>query len=202
MSINLRFKTTSVMGLLLWYGNINRYSDFLSLGIENGYLHLTYNVGNGEVSLLYNATRVNDGHWHRVNIFRFVYVGRERIDYFSQKFPSFNFANVYREVYAGSLMVDHGDSIVDRSNGPLRQINADTGLYIGTSNFKRTHPSRRGSFFSNDVFILYAGGVDNALRTTHNKYLKGVKGCISDFVLNSDYHVKLSWKQEDVSLCE
>lgn len=67
----MRFKTTSVMGLLLWYGNINRNKDFLSLGIVNGYLHLSYNVGNGEVSLFYNNTRVDDGHWHRVNIFRY-----------------------------------------------------------------------------------------------------------------------------------
>lgn len=58
------------MGLLLWYGNIHRSRDFLSLGILNGYLHLVYNAGDGEVSLLYNSTRVDDGHWHRVNVFR------------------------------------------------------------------------------------------------------------------------------------
>lgn len=61
------------MGLILWYGSTNPAGgDFLSLGIINGYLQLIYNAGNGEVSILYNLTRVDDGHWHRVNIFRFV----------------------------------------------------------------------------------------------------------------------------------
>ncbi len=36
-----------------------------------------------------------------------------------------------REVYSGSLMVDNGEPIINRSIGPLRQINADSGLYIG-----------------------------------------------------------------------
>lgn len=50
--------------------------------------------------------------------------------------------------------------------------------------------------------LIFAGGVENILTTTRYKYNKGIKGCISDFVLNSDYHVKLSWKQEDTVLCE
>lgn len=137
VSFNLRFKTTSVMGLLLWYGNINRNNDFLSLGVVNGYLHLSYNEGNGEVSLLCNTTRVDDGHWHRVNIFKYAFPNV--FDNFTWKCSLISAAengNVIcwcycREVYAGSLMVDNGDAIVSRSTGPLRQINADSGLYIG-----------------------------------------------------------------------
>ncbi|XP_065220791.1 pikachurin-like [Planococcus citri] len=155
VSINMRFKTTSVMGLLLWHGNaaatsLNSNKDFLSLAIVNGYLQLSYNVGNGQVSLMYNSTRVDDGHWHRVNIFR--------------------------EVYVASLMVDNGEAIVSKMTGPLRQMNSDSGLYIG--------------------------GLESEFMRSNFKYNKGIRGCISDFVVNSDYRVKLSWKQEDVVLCE
>ena len=103
-------------------------------------------------------------------------------------------------------MVDNGDAIVHKSAGPMRQINADSGLYIGEWLMSTRHQTIRISsqlcIRTSDVpflfFFLGAGGVENTLLTKHTKF----KGCISDFVLNSDYHVKLSWKQEDSILCE
>lgn len=68
IDLNLRFKTHSANGLILWSGRhtANEDDDFLSLGIENGYLHLRYNLGSGEVNIKYNSTKVSDGLWHRV----------------------------------------------------------------------------------------------------------------------------------------
>lgn len=68
IDLNLRFKTHSNHGLILWTGRhtASQDDDYLSLGIENGYLHLRYNLGSGEVNIKYNGTRVSDGLWHRI----------------------------------------------------------------------------------------------------------------------------------------
>lgn len=38
---------------------------------------------------------------------------------------------VSREEFTGSMMVDNGEAIVTHSRGSFRQINANSGLYIG-----------------------------------------------------------------------
>ena len=97
LNINIRFRTTSPDGLLLWSGrqreeetedeeeskskkddqhsssNLigNNRGDFLALGLSDGYLHFRFNLGGGELFLRYNSTRVDDGVWHRVQAFRY-----------------------------------------------------------------------------------------------------------------------------------
>lgn len=73
IDLNLRFKTHSNHGLILWTGRhtASEGDDYLSLGIENGYLHLRYNLGSGEVNIKYNGTRVSDGLWHRIRANRY-----------------------------------------------------------------------------------------------------------------------------------
>uniref|UniRef100_A0A182MBU0 Laminin G domain-containing protein n=1 Tax=Anopheles culicifacies TaxID=139723 RepID=A0A182MBU0_9DIPT len=107
IDLNLRFKTHSANGLILWTGRHSALEgdDFLSLGIENGYLHLRYNLGSGEINIKYNATKVSDGLWHRVR--------------------------ALRNSQDGTLKVDGGKPITRRSPGKLRQLNTDTGLYVG-----------------------------------------------------------------------
>uniref|UniRef100_A0A1Y9H1Y6 Pikachurin n=1 Tax=Anopheles dirus TaxID=7168 RepID=A0A1Y9H1Y6_9DIPT len=107
IDLNLRFKTHSANGLILWTGRHSALEgdDFLSLGIENGYLHLRYNLGSGEINIKYNSTKVSDGLWHRVR--------------------------ALRNSQDGTLKVDGGKPITRRSPGKLRQLNTDTGLYVG-----------------------------------------------------------------------
>jgi hypothetical protein len=72
----MRFRTTATSGLILWTGRIEVTlisGDFLALGIRDGYLHLRYNLGSGEAMLIYNATRIDDGNWHRVKATRYVH---------------------------------------------------------------------------------------------------------------------------------
>uniref|UniRef100_A0A8W7PQ16 Pikachurin n=1 Tax=Anopheles coluzzii TaxID=1518534 RepID=A0A8W7PQ16_ANOCL len=106
IDLNLRFKTHSANGLILWTGRHSALEgdDFLSLGIENGYLHLRYNLGSGEINIKYNSTKVSDGLWHRVR--------------------------ALRNSQDGTLKVDGGKPITRRSPGKLRQLNTDTGLYV------------------------------------------------------------------------
>ncbi|XP_050076102.1 uncharacterized protein LOC126563500 [Anopheles maculipalpis] len=133
IDLNLRFRTHSANGLILWTGRHSALEgdDFLSLGIENGYLHLRYNLGSGEINIKYNATKVSDGLWHRVR--------------------------ALRSSQDGTLKVDGGKPITRRSPGKLRQLNTDTGLYVG--------------------------GLPAAAHYTRQRYRTGMVGCISELIL-------------------
>ncbi|GAB0093613.1 uncharacterized protein DMENIID0001_087780 [Sergentomyia squamirostris] len=139
--INLRFKSHSKNGLLLWTGrqSARPYDDFLSLGIEKGYLHLRYNLGSGDVDIKYNFTKVSDGLWHRVR--------------------------VVRNLQEGSVEVDGGRAAVKRSPGRLRQLNTNTGLYVG--------------------------GMPEASHYTRRKYSGGINGCISEVILSGQLRLSL-----------
>jgi len=72
LNINIRFRTKSSGGLLLWSGRRTETGggDSLALGLKRGMLELRYNLGSGEVILVYNFSRVDDGLWHRVKAIR------------------------------------------------------------------------------------------------------------------------------------
>ncbi|BES90608.1 Laminin G domain [Nesidiocoris tenuis] len=152
VSINMRFRTTSPNGLITWTGRNEMkqtFGDFLALGIKDGYLHLRYNLGSGETLIVFNETRVDDGNWHRVK--------------------------VMRSEQEGYIAVDHGKPITARSPGRLKQLNTNTGLFIG--------------------------GMEDMDLATLYKYHKGFQGCISEMTLNSEYHVKLAWSADASNHC-
>ncbi|KAJ6636410.1 Pikachurin [Pseudolycoriella hygida] len=142
IDLNLRFKTHSTNGLILWTGRHSALEDddYLSLGIENGYLHMRYNLGSGEVNIVYNSTRVSDGLWHRIR--------------------------ALRSLQEGTLEVDGGRTVVKRSPGKLRQLNTDTGLYVG--------------------------GMPEVTFYTRRRYLSGIVGCISEIVLTGELRLSLN----------
>ncbi|XP_020280960.1 pikachurin-like isoform X2 [Pseudomyrmex gracilis] len=147
VDINMRFRASSSSGLLLWSGRQSdpqeqrdENDDFLALGLDHGYLTLAYNLGSGEAVLRYNLTRLDDDLWHRIRAVR-------------------------NEQWA-SLVIDSGTGVSASSPGQLRQLNTDTGLYVG--------------------------GAPDVVRTTGGRYTKGIVGCISDLVLDSDFSVALS----------
>ncbi|KAK2589303.1 hypothetical protein KPH14_007854 [Odynerus spinipes] len=147
VDINMRFRASSSSGLLLWSGRHSdpqeqkdENDDFLALGLNQGYLTLAYNLGSGEAVLRYNLTRLDDDLWHRVRAVR-------------------------NEQWA-SLVVDSGTGVSASSPGQLRQLNTDTGLYVG--------------------------GAPDIVKTTGGRYTKGIVGCISDLILDSDLSVPLS----------
>ncbi|XP_046387763.1 pikachurin-like [Ischnura elegans] len=144
IDINMRFKVTSESGVLLWSGQhgggVGHHSaagqtgDFLALGLRSGYIHLRFNLGSGEVELEYNASRVDDGLWHRVR--------------------------ATRSEQEGTIVVDSGPVVSNRSPGRLRQLNTNSGLYIG--------------------------GVESVETWTQGQYTSGIVGCISDLVLDGE----------------
>ncbi|XP_017475143.1 PREDICTED: uncharacterized protein LOC108365595 isoform X1 [Rhagoletis zephyria] len=134
VDFNLRIKTHSPNGVILWTGRqitTQDNADFLSLGIEDGYLHFRYDLGSGEVDIKYNTSRVSDGLWHRVR--------------------------AIRDSQAGYLEMDGRKTSAQCSPGKLKQLNTDTGLYVG--------------------------GMPDAIYFTRRKYASGFVGCISEIVL-------------------
>lgn len=69
LDINVRFKTGSESGLLLWAFT---GSSFVSLGLWRGALELRYtaNYREDEMLVVHNSSTVNDGLWHRVKAVR------------------------------------------------------------------------------------------------------------------------------------
>ncbi|KAF9415775.1 hypothetical protein HW555_006676, partial [Spodoptera exigua] len=105
LDINIRFRSVSSHGLLVWSGGARSPPDFLSLAIENSVLVFRYDLGSGEVVIIANHTKVDDGLWHR--------------------------ARATRNRQAGVLEVDGLGSVGKVSPGKLKQLNTENGLYIG-----------------------------------------------------------------------
>ncbi|XP_076855295.1 pikachurin isoform X2 [Brachyhypopomus gauderio] len=114
----IRFKSTSKDGMLLWRGEsparVN--SDYLSLGLQNGALIFSYNLGSGAAIVEVNGT-FSDGKWHRVK--------------------------AVREGQFGKLTVDDYGSTTGRSAGKMRQLNISGDLYVGGMKEIALHTSRR-----------------------------------------------------------
>ncbi|KAJ2944973.1 hypothetical protein O0L34_g1870 [Tuta absoluta] len=107
LDINIRFRSVSADGLLVWSGRapLAKPGDFLSLAVENSVLVFRYDLGSGEVVIVANHTKVDDGLWHR--------------------------ARATRNRQAGVLEVDGLGSVGKISPGKLKQLNTENGLYIG-----------------------------------------------------------------------
>ncbi|XP_063833972.1 pikachurin-like [Ostrinia nubilalis] len=106
LDINIRFRSVAADGLLVWSGRAQATpGDFLSLAVENSVLVFRYDLGSGEVVIIANHTKVDDGLWHR--------------------------ARATRNRQAGVLEVDGLGSVGKISPGKLKQLNTENGLYIG-----------------------------------------------------------------------
>ncbi|CAH0714863.1 unnamed protein product, partial [Brenthis ino] len=105
LDINIRFRSVSANGLLVWSGRVSPPGDFLSLAVENSVLVFRYDLGSGEVVIIANHTKLDDGLWHR--------------------------ARATRNRQAGVLEVDGLGSVGKISPGKLKQLNTQNGLYIG-----------------------------------------------------------------------
>jgi len=83
-------------------------SDWFGIGLIDGHLHLAYNLGSGQVEIVYNVTRIDDGQWHNLDIARYK-----------------------REA---SIKVDENITVKGISPGSQSQLNINSGLFLGISN--------------------------------------------------------------------
>ncbi|XP_008334908.1 pikachurin [Cynoglossus semilaevis] len=114
----MRFKSTAKDGLLLWRGDspMRPNSDFLSMGLQDGALIFSYNLGSGAANIVVNGT-FNDGKWHRVK--------------------------AAREGQSGKLTVDDYGAKTGRSPGKMRQLNINGPLYVGGMTEIALHTNRQ-----------------------------------------------------------
>ncbi|ESO03052.1 hypothetical protein HELRODRAFT_80670, partial [Helobdella robusta] len=107
MNLTITFRTVSEAGMLLWISNddVSEYSDFLAIGIKNGHLFVTFNLGSGEITMFNNHSKVNDGSKHTLTLQRY------------QKSASMN--------------VDFMYLVKGYSEGPMTQLTTHGSLYIG-----------------------------------------------------------------------
>ncbi|XP_048854246.1 pikachurin isoform X1 [Brienomyrus brachyistius] len=117
-SLFLRFRSTARDGLLLWRGDsATRFSsDFLSLGLQDGGLVFSYNLGSGVATVTVNGT-FSDGQWHRVR--------------------------AVRDGQSGKLTVDGMGTRTVRSPGKMRQLNVSGSLYVGGMKEIALHTNRQ-----------------------------------------------------------
>uniref|UniRef100_A0A8C4RWN1 EGF like, fibronectin type III and laminin G domains n=1 Tax=Erpetoichthys calabaricus TaxID=27687 RepID=A0A8C4RWN1_ERPCA len=114
----MRFKTTAKDGLLLWRGDnpMRPNSDFISLGIQDGILVFSYNLGSGIATITVNGS-FHDGRWHRVK--------------------------AVRDGQNGKLTVDDYGAKTGKSPGMMRQLNINGDLYVGGMKEIALHTNRQ-----------------------------------------------------------
>ncbi|XP_004266028.1 pikachurin isoform X2 [Orcinus orca] len=117
-NVFMRFKTTAKDGLLMWRGDspMRPNSDFISLGLRDGALVFSYNLGSGVASITVNGS-FNDGRWHRVK--------------------------AVRDGQSGKITVDDYGARTGKSPGMMRQLNINGALYVGGMKEIALHTNRQ-----------------------------------------------------------
>ncbi|KAM4745930.1 pikachurin isoform 3-T3 [Anableps anableps] len=114
----MHFKSTAKDGLLLWRGDspMRPNTDFISMGLQDGALIFSYNLGSGVANIVVNGT-FSDGKWHRVK--------------------------AVRDGQSGKLTVDDYGAKTGRSPGKMRQLNINGPLYVGGMKEIALHTNRQ-----------------------------------------------------------
>lgn len=101
-----------------------------------------------------------------------------------------------RNLQEGTLKVDGGKPIVQRSPGKLRQLNTDTGLYVGEWNFELIEESFD---FQYNPCSISSGGMPNTQFYTRQTYATGINGCISEVILGGELRLNLDSRTLGIS---
>ncbi|XP_047424502.1 basement membrane-specific heparan sulfate proteoglycan core protein isoform X3 [Mugil cephalus] len=109
-TIEMELKTSSSEGLILWQGvelgENGKGKDFISLGLQNGHLVFSYQLGSGEAEIL-SQHAINDGRWHKVTAVR---TGKD-----------------------GYIQIDGGTALHGQSKGKSLMVNTKGSIYLGGS---------------------------------------------------------------------
>uniref|UniRef100_A0A915PXY9 EGF-like domain-containing protein n=1 Tax=Setaria digitata TaxID=48799 RepID=A0A915PXY9_9BILA len=107
-NLSLRFKTSALSGLIFWQGQQIgtplKGDDYMSIGLSDGHLVFSYELGGGAAQLI-STEVLNDDKEHHVQIWR---KGRE-----------------------GKMVIDDGIPVTGSSLGILAMLNVDSDVYIG-----------------------------------------------------------------------
>ncbi|XP_065817156.1 basement membrane-specific heparan sulfate proteoglycan core protein isoform X2 [Labrus bergylta] len=107
-TIELEINTGSSEGLIFWqgvdHGENGKGKDFISLGLQNGQLVFSYQLGSGEAEIL-SRKSINDGRWHKITAVR---TGKD-----------------------GYIKVDGEAELHGQSKGRSLMVNTKGSIYLG-----------------------------------------------------------------------
>uniref|UniRef100_A0A3B5AWQ0 Heparan sulfate proteoglycan 2 n=1 Tax=Stegastes partitus TaxID=144197 RepID=A0A3B5AWQ0_9TELE len=107
-TIEMEINTGSSEGLILWqgveHGEHGKGKDFISLGLQNGHLVFSYQLGSGEAEIL-SRKSINDGKWHKITAVR---AGKD-----------------------GYIQIDGGATLHGQSKGKSLMVNTKGSIYLG-----------------------------------------------------------------------
>ncbi|KAK7884905.1 hypothetical protein WMY93_028028 [Mugilogobius chulae] len=107
-TIELDINTSSSEGLILWqgvdHGEHGKGKDFISLGLHNGHLVFSYQLGSGEAQLR-SRRPINDGQWHKITAVR---TGKE-----------------------GYIQIDEEPALHGQSKGKSLMVNTKGSIFLG-----------------------------------------------------------------------
>ncbi|XP_031421933.1 basement membrane-specific heparan sulfate proteoglycan core protein isoform X10 [Clupea harengus] len=107
-TIELEIHTTSGEGLILWQGvelgDEGKGKDFISLGLQNGHVVFSYQLGSGVAEIM-SKEPINDGSWHKITAVR---KGKQ-----------------------GYMQIDGGSMTRGQSQGKSIMVNTKGNIYLG-----------------------------------------------------------------------
>ncbi|KAL3861185.1 hypothetical protein ACJMK2_007245 [Sinanodonta woodiana] len=107
-TISFDIKTTEPNGVIVWQAELSgkqlQGADYFAVGLKDGYLELSYELGSGP-ALLKSTVRVDDGYLHSIQVSR---LGR-----------------------SGTLVVDNNAPVKGDSQGFLQMLNTKGNIFIG-----------------------------------------------------------------------
>jgi hypothetical protein len=105
-SFSLEMRTKAPSGLLIWIGQDVAEDDYLGIGLQNGMLHLVWDLGwFSRTEFTVPRPKMNDGEWHAISVDRVRQSLELRIDgevYGSQVSGSYFELNTDGHVFIGA----------------------------------------------------------------------------------------------------
>ncbi|XP_062834900.1 LOW QUALITY PROTEIN: laminin subunit alpha-2 [Anolis carolinensis] len=127
LTIEFEFRTKAENGLLFYMARIN-HADFATVQIKNGFPYFSYDLGHGNTSTMI-PSKINDGHWHKIKIFRSKQEGVLLVDGSTNRTTSPKKADILDVVgmlYVGGLPINYTTKrigpVVYSINGCMRNF--------------------------------------------------------------------------------
>ncbi|XP_073483348.1 laminin subunit alpha-2 isoform X3 [Aquarana catesbeiana] len=160
LSIELELRTTTDSGLLFYMARIN-HADFATVQIKDGMAHFRYDLGSGDTTTMV-PQKVNDGEWHKINIFRTKQTGYLFVDGIANSTNSPKKADILDVVgmlYVGGLPINYTTKrigpVLHSIDGCIRNFR----LVEGNTDFNNPTSSYNvGSCFANPQTGTYFDG--------------------------------------------
>ncbi|XP_078281510.1 basement membrane-specific heparan sulfate proteoglycan core protein [Rhinoraja longicauda] len=107
-TIEMEVRTSTRDGLLLWqgvkHGESGKGKDYVALGLQNGHVLFSYQLGSGEANIL-SDDPINDGEWHKII--------------------------AVREGKSGYVQLDGDEIVRGESKGDKVMVNTGGSIYLG-----------------------------------------------------------------------